>query len=914
MDQIPQGAIPVDQFQAEAPATESNTQVPEGAIPVDQFESQEHKYSGVDQTIQAGLEGALRGVITKPGAAALETKLGLASPEGIRAREEEHPVAGGAGELTGLVGGSLLGTGEGAALTKAGEAAAEAVGLGNLAKDASYGAKVGSSIVKNAAEMAAYESQDEIGKAVLGDPNVGAQSAIANIGLAAALGGAGGAFFTGAVSPLWEATAGPKLEGFLSAIKSRANGESMLHLPEEITNDFKTLGVEPTAFQRADVSDHATAGKYIKDLMRAENETALAEKADLQQKVANSVVEPLGTNLEEMRVYDKNEAGHELKNEIVNTLKRDFSPIIEDLEQRKVENSALSSSQNDLERCRSDLIERGMNNKMIGRNSKYQKLYLDEADQILKHESVQDLDRHITELGRSARSFTQDPNVSGVQRDIRDALKQYREDSIRQSMIEKTGSVEAANDMVARQKYTSDQYARAERIREDLESHFNLKDSDNYRQFLKRIENDVTPEQIINKFSIKSNMDGARFLQENFPEIYQHVIRNEQKSLLKPAIMSAAKKGDLPIDVTRLNSIINEAKSGKNQYVSAVLPPEFIQRAEAAARILNATTKVKDSGTPAGLWSVLRGVGTSALATVGWMSGHGAGSSILLSELAAMAGKNIPEAYKLAFLKFLASDKPINAKGFQAAAEYFHAAQKGARVLSTASENVLKPGTRVITPRMMPTPMELQKLDKMVASNDPKETNQAIAAQSGHVDHYAPEHQTALTQASLQSLQYLKSIKPHPMKLSPLDREIPPTPAQNARYNRALEIAQQPAIVMQHVKDGTVQVNDLQDLKSMYPAVYQGLAQKLTSEIANRQHNEEQIPYKTRVGISLFLGQPLDSSMAPSAIISAQPKPKVPNQPQEGPKPKRSTSSLNKMSSNYRTPNQTAEHDRSNRD
>ena len=98
-------------------------------IPDDKFTPDESKFSGIGQGVQAGLEGALRGTISAPLASLAETKLGLASKEGIRGRAEAHPIASTVGELGGLTAGALTGTGEAAALESIGKGAAEIAGL-----------------------------------------------------------------------------------------------------------------------------------------------------------------------------------------------------------------------------------------------------------------------------------------------------------------------------------------------------------------------------------------------------------------------------------------------------------------------------------------------------------------------------------------------------------------------------------------------------------------------------------------------------------------------------------------------------------------------------------------------------------------------------------------------------------------
>jgi hypothetical protein len=80
---------------------------------------------------------------------------------------------------------------------------------------------------------------------------------------------------------------------------------------------------------------------------------------------------------------------------------------------------------------------------------------------------------------------------------------------------------------------------------------------------------------------------------------------------------------------------------------------------------------------------------------------------------------------------------------------------------------------------------------------------------------------------------------------------------------------------------------------------------------------EEAPSYKARMGLSLFLGTPLDNTMTPQSIMAAQPKPQ--QGPQQPPAPKGkgkgSPSKMSNKSSNLaKTADQAAETDRSDRD
>ena len=48
-------------------------------------------------------------------------------------------------------------------------------------------------------------------------------------------------------------------------------------------------------------------------------------------------------------------------------------------------------------------------------------------------------------------------------------------------------------------------------------------------------------------------------------------------------------------------------------------------------------------------------------------------------------------------------------------------------------------------------------------------------------------------------------------------------------------------------------------------------------QLVDVKANKEFIPYETRLGLSLFLGQPLDATMTPQSIMANQ-KPQVPQE------------------------------------
>jgi hypothetical protein len=254
-------------------------------------------YGGVGQGLKAGLEGTAD-ALTLGGSTFLEKHLFGVDPEAIKAREELHPLAHGLGTAAGVIapllatgGGSALAEGaEGAAtaaraategggiasklaevsapslLSKAGKATSKAVeGLlptaeGTLGK---IGSKALSSAAGSAIEGAGYGLGQAVHESQLGDPNVTAESLLAEVGMSALLGGA----FGGAAGGLSEAAGGAlsKLSGrfhsgdVIDKLKEFA-GERWLKAAGGIQSD---IGKSTKAYGHEGLMDLARNGQEL---------------------------------------------------------------------------------------------------------------------------------------------------------------------------------------------------------------------------------------------------------------------------------------------------------------------------------------------------------------------------------------------------------------------------------------------------------------------------------------------------------------------------------------------------------------------------------------------------------------------------------------------------------------------------
>lgn len=323
---------------------------------------------------------------------------------------------------------------------------------------------------------------------------------------------------------------------------------------------------------------------------------------------------------------------------------------------------------------------------------------------------------------------------------------------------------------------------------------------------------------------------------------------------------------------------------------------------------------LKDSGTGAKLADLMidklgvQGGGQAAGAAIGAGIGHATGIPFA-GELGAMLGSNTLGPFFKSMLPAIMKpllEKFANGESLKVAATYGAAIAKGEKLMANGVKDVFDAkGSTVLDHAHLPSKEDINKLKELL-EEDPTEVTKNLG--NNPIGHYMPDHGVALGSMAASAFMFLNSLKPQESRRSPLDSPAKPNAMQLAKYNNALSIAQQPLVVLDKLKRGTLTPDDLVALKNINPGAYQRLVTKVGEGMVEKLNKKEIIPYKTRIGLSMFLGQPLDSTLTSQGILGAQPQPQVPQEQQpQGRTPGRkpsvaATSKLNKLSEMNQTP------------
>lgn len=246
------------------------------------------------------------------------------------------------------------------------------------------------------------------------------------------------------------------------------------------------------------------------------------------------------------------------------------------------------------------------------------------------------------------------------------------------------------------------------------------------------------------------------------------------------------------------------------------------------------------------------------------------------SPLAGGASRNAlePIAHRLAPAAVTREPHPA---AFRASVDYLNSAIRGHNALDSHMNTFFDP--QKVSDQIKPDEKSRKSLDEFLL--EARENPNTLLDVGGSLGHYLPEHAAQLGATAAMATEYLNSLRPTKTQNGPLDTPTQPDQNAEANFHRQLDLAQNPMLVLQRVRNGMLLPKDVKTVQTLYPALYKSMTEKMTEAIVDAQAKKKTIPYRQRVAMSMFLGQPMDSTMSPSsmqAIIQSQAQQQIQNQ------------------------------------
>lgn len=803
---------------------------------------------------ESALKGSTFGLST-----GIETMAGV-KPEDIAARQEANPWAAGTGEVAGLVGSSFVpGLGEGWLLNKAGMAASKAAGL----EGAGALSKIGSAAVRGAVENAMVQTGDEVSRMFYQDPNQTAQTALVDIGLASLLGGGFGAGF-GTVGHLWKSTVGEKLGQYLDALKRRGDGEA-LPLPTTVSEAITKSGIEVAPELRAYISQDPEFQRMFGQLAESTTRPGLKAQEGIfkfKKDLSDAALSALGKSEKDIPLeISEASMGKGYGDSIKSYLDERLRPIAEGLEgfKSKTENALISDEGKHL---LGEKIAGLINDKRFDLypDTEQAKLVNRMLEAVPKLKTIGDLNKSIQIINDATNGFAKSDmwHVGGLLRRIYSEAEDL--------VAENTLATKVAPEELAKYREYRKLYGG---FKEDLEAigkTLRLGSFGGPKGFTEALAEKIShdPEAIARAINSQHDATLLSFLEEKIPGVADMVRKNQMDKLLFQAASKA--KGEHLIDANTLYKAVDKMTPEMKKFL---LGPESEMKLEATRTLLNSLpAKMNTSGTAKtldALWSKLPG-GAVALASMAL--GHNPVMGYFLGQAAKWVARDAPDAVRLAFLKFLGQSGPVKPEAFKLMVDYAHATMQGETIIIKATKAIFKPSLEVLSRKYLPNAKTRSTLDKHL--QEYKVDPSKLINTGGETSYYLPEHGAGLSEVAARSVNYLNGMRPSTDKLGVLDPMRQPSEMEKQDYARALDIAQQPAMVLMHIKNGTLVPQDIVHLQHIYPGLYERMSQKIMGELTDHLTKGNDLPYKTRIGLSMFLAQPLDSSLTPQAIQLSQ--------------------------------------------
>lgn len=828
---------------------------------------QQQKYGTPGQQAIAGIEGLAQG-IAGPLATGVETMLGV-KPEGIRGREEANPYTHGIASGVGFVGSALTGTGEAAALGAAGKEAALASGFAHLAPVAEEAAarvvakpgfvnQIGTEAVKGAFEAALFQGGDEVHKAFLKDPNQSAETSILDIGLAGLMGGAFGATLGGIAGKLTKEAA-PEGETFVSGADKALHDAGDLKTTVALDPSLPKAKKEGLLNALNIRKEKPNAGKLREatEILGAPETPGMTLGSPLIQmqvdSLANSPYTYSGSKIrqaldtaythadnalqgatESANGLSKDQLGQALQTSLTEQTRKEYAPVqaafksISDLHPNAPVNLQ------DVAAFNKGLQE--VKEIALGPSTDEGKL----ARQVMRTlENAKNADditaiRNMAALKKAGVGYDPMGRIKGI---IRDKLQTLQDDAVAKyaKSFPRNDEAGAMMQAVIDQDHNAKKaYAPYIQKVKELSTWLGKGSIHGTEDALNFMNDRLSASDVAGKlFSSSKDPQFLRFFSKNFPEQFT-MIRDYQRMALRD---SATTGTDFSAKV-----FFNKYNKLAPELQEALYSPGERKTIDAAETYIRGAFPKRFNPPNTAHALALKDAYSTPKSMV-----YANARDLAMENVIKMASRS-PQAAQAAELAkaTVTGDKLMN----KTLKSFF----------SSAQEN----GPAAAIP-LLAHRETLRKLIDAAAQNPSK----LLGLNDNNP---MPEYAQSYAATAQRAVQYLSSLKPNVDPKSPLDSKRSVSPAETAAYNRALDIAQQPLSVLTRMKQGTLTSADITTIKTIYPNLYNTLVQRVMAQVVEKTSKGEAIPYAHRLQLSLFVGQPLDSTMTGSAIMSAQAK------------------------------------------
>lgn len=877
-----------------APGTPAQSSEPAGLNAFVKDQMLQDKYGGVGQQALEAIEGAGRGAtlglsdLGRQPLRDLGTKLGInpdlmAPPlEAVKGRIEADPVTA---TLAPMAGATALAVGTGGISAPAGSGYAGAAGAA-------------------AAEGAIMGAGNVVSDYALGDPDLTAQKAAAQIGMGAILGGGLGITGKGISNALTKKVA-PEIESIASDILGDS-GHIKGTLSDEIMNqqiqDKTQYDTAKVLNEKHGLKDNApdiiTAAKEI----GAPTTEGMLSSSPWIQRLEDSLVNgaPTYSAIRKAKTYEagykavdntltnivgeseaqgglsKAQFGHAMEKSIASNISEENAPISNLYNAVKNETSNIPVKPASIESIARE-IEKLPQVQLDPNAQRMLKQLQDASEKEVFHsvDGIKSLRKVLSDSLSPTASFNEKSTLSEIQ----DSLKELEEKTITKhaedlldkhaeslATSSKAGQIDEMNnwsnkidrlqDLLSQKKQADELYKPFINKVKTLAKYFGKKRISGAQGAIDFITNDLTPEALANKVSTKGNSEFTSFFAKNFPK-ENELLKQYQKASLRDASINE-RTGDFNSRLFLKKTI---GKNGlEKEQLENLFTKDELKKLEASQTYLRS---IPEDFNPSGTAheEALRG-----------FFDHPVGSAV------ANARDFGIDMFIKSVMKLPPELRPNPVEAGQAMAEKFNKfsaiqkmTDKTDESIANGAKSIFGKGVNAaitnLGTQMKGSFDEKSKRISELAMN-PDALGQHLQNHTAAIEGAAPNVAQSFQHAMVASVNFLNSKLPKPPPQFMLSPHWEPTEMQKQKFNQYYDAVQNPVSILKQVKRGMLTSESMEAVDATHPALLQQMRQKVLGEM--NQQKAMKLPYSVKLSLSKFLGEPLDSSMLPAVGMSNQ--------------------------------------------
>lgn len=134
----------------------------------------------------------------------------------------------------------------------------------------------------------------------------------------------------------------------------------------------------------------------------------------------------------------------------------------------------------------------------------------------------------------------------------------------------------------------------------------------------------------------------------------------------------------------------------------------------------------------------------------------------------------------------------------------------------------------------------------------------------------APQIAQSLQLSTAKAVHFLSTKLPTKPDNNPFQKPYEPSPTEMAKFERYVNIIEKPTSALNHVKLGTIGPDTMEALQTVYPKLLDQMRQAVNLEATNQAKKGRDLPFQLKQSISMFLGQPISSSLLPQNVMNNQ--------------------------------------------